>query len=85
VGVARAIREVVRDAAVPDLGVLAPVVAPAIVIAREGDGIHPASVASRLAKVMPNAEAVVLDSEAHLLASIPELVARVAAFLDGSG
>jgi hypothetical protein len=34
---------------------------------------------------MPNAEAVVLDSEAHLLASIPELVARVAAFLDGSG
>jgi pimeloyl-ACP methyl ester carboxylesterase len=85
VGVARAIREVVRDAAVPDLGVLAPVVAPAIVIAREGDGIHPASVASRLAEVMPNAEAVVLGSEADLLASIPELVARVAAFLDGSG
>ena len=41
VGVARAIREVVRDAAVSDLSVLAAVRAPALVIGREGDSIHP--------------------------------------------
>jgi 3-oxoadipate enol-lactonase len=85
VGVARAIREVVRDAAVADLSELAAVRVPAIVIAREGDSIHPAAVARRLADVLPNAEAVVLDSEADLFTSIPMLVARVSAFLDGSG
>jgi pimeloyl-ACP methyl ester carboxylesterase len=83
-GVARAIREVVHDRAVSDLAVLAAVPAPSIVIAREGDTIHPASVAYRLAGVMPHAEALVLDSEADLLASIPMLVARVSGFLDGS-
>ncbi|MGZ8631776.1 MAG: alpha/beta fold hydrolase [Actinomycetota bacterium] len=83
VGVARAIREVVCDAAVPDLGVLAAVRAPALVIAREGDSIHPASVARRLAAVMPNAEAIVLDSEDDLLASIPMLIGRVSRFLEG--
>lgn len=83
VGVARAIREVVYDAAVPDLGVLAAVRAPALVIARGGDSIHPASVARRLAAVMPNAEAIVLDSEDDLLASIPMLIGRVSRFLEG--
>lgn len=83
VGVARAIREVVLDAAVPDLGVLAAVRAPALVIGREGDSIHPASVARRLAEAMPNAEAIVLDSEADLLAAIPVLVERVSLFLGG--
>jgi 3-oxoadipate enol-lactonase len=84
VGVARAIRQVVRDAAVPDLGVLGAVRAPALVIAREGDLIHPADVARRLAGAMPNAEAIVLDSEQDLLASIPILVERVSRFLAGA-
>ncbi len=84
VGVARAIRQVVRDAAVPDLGVLGAVRAPALVIAREGDVIHPADVARRLAGAMPNAEAIVLDSEQDLLASIPMLVERVSRFLAGA-
>ena len=82
VGVARAIREVVLDAAVPDLGELAAVRAPALVIAREGDSIHPASVARRLAQVLPNAEAIVLDSEDDLFAAIPMLVERVSRFLE---
>lgn len=82
-GVARAIREVVRDAAVPDIDALAAVHAPALVIAREGDSLHPADVARRLAVVMPNAEAIVLDSEEGLLASIPMLIARVSSFLEG--
>jgi len=83
VGVARAIREVVRDAAVPDLAVLARVQTPALVISREGDTIHPASVARRLAEVMPNAEAIVLESEDDLIGSIPILVERVSRFLAG--
>ncbi len=84
VGVARAIREVVRDAAVADLGLLGEVHSPTLVIAREGDTIHPASVARRLAVQMPNAEVIVLSSEDDLLASIPMLVERVSLFLAGT-
>ena len=85
VGVARAIREVVRDSAVTDLDALGDVEARALVIAREGDTIHPASVARRLAEVMPNAEAIVLGSEEDLIGSIPMLVERVSRFLAGTG
>jgi 3-oxoadipate enol-lactonase len=84
VGVARAIREVVHDAAVSDLGALARVRAPALVIAREGDSIHPASVARTLAHALPNAEAIVIGSEEDLMASIPMLVDRVSRFLAGN-
>jgi 3-oxoadipate enol-lactonase len=83
IGVARAIREVVRDAAVADLAALGAVRAPALVIARDGDAIHPAAMARRLADAMPNAEAIVLDSEQDLFASIPMLVERVSRFLAG--
>lgn len=81
VGVARAIRQVVLDPAVSDLGSLRAVRAPALVIAREGDSIHPATTARRLAEVLPNGQAIVLDSEDDLLASIPMLVDRVSRFL----
>ncbi len=84
-GVARAIRDVVRDAAVPSLSALAAVSAPALVIGREGDSIHPATVARGLAEVMPHAEAIVLASEDELLTSIPLLVERVGRFLEGDG
>jgi pimeloyl-ACP methyl ester carboxylesterase len=83
VGVARAIRQVVLDAAVADLGSLRAVRAPALVIAREGDSIHPATTARRLAEVLPKGQAIVLDSEDDLLASIPTLVDRVSRFLAG--
>lgn len=83
VGVARAIREVVHDAAVPDLEVLRAVRAPALVIAREGDSIHPVEAARRLAGILPNVETIVLGSEADLLESIPVLVGRVSRFLGG--
>lgn len=84
VGVARAIREVVREVAVPSIAALAAVHAPCLVIGREGDAIHPAAVAHRLAEAMPNAEAIVLASEEDLLAAIPALVSRVSAFLGES-
>ncbi|HEX6844334.1 MAG TPA: alpha/beta hydrolase [Actinomycetota bacterium] len=81
VGVARAIRGIVGEVAVPDLGRLALVEAPALVIARDGDAIHPLAVARRIVETMPNAELVELASEEDLFASIPMLVQRVSAFL----
>ena len=80
-GVARSIREVVRDVAIEDRERLRAVTAPALIIAREGDVIHPAAVARALAELMPNAELVMLESEDDLMASIPMLVQRVSTFL----
>lgn len=81
VGVARAIREVVRDVALRDREVLRRVVAPTLVIARAGDPIHPAALARAIVDLMPNAELVTLPGERELLGAIPQLVTRVAAFL----
>lgn len=83
VGVARAIRGVVRDVAIDDRRKLAAVTAPTLIIAREGDPIHPSSLGRDLVEVMPNAELVMLGSEEELMASIPSLVQRVSAFLAG--
>jgi 3-oxoadipate enol-lactonase len=80
-GVARSIREVVRDVAIEDRERLRSVIAPALIIAREGDAIHPAGVARDLAQLLPNAQLVMLESEDDLMASIPMLVQRVSAFL----
>jgi len=83
-GVARAIRQVVGDVAIEDRERLQGVSAPALIIAREGDAVHPAAVARAMAELLPAAELVMLPSEDDLMASIPELVARVSAFL-GTG
>ena len=84
VGVARAIREVTRDVAIPDREVLRGVAAPTLVIAREGDAIHPAELGRVLAELMPNAELILLGSENELVEAIPMLVQRVSAFLGAS-
>jgi 3-oxoadipate enol-lactonase len=81
VGVAKAIRGMIGDVAVRDRELLREVHAPALIIGREGDTIHPAAIARRLAGLLPNAELIVLASEEDLMASIPALVDRVAAFL----
>jgi 3-oxoadipate enol-lactonase len=81
IGVARALREVTRDVAIADRELLRRVKAPTIVIAREGDPIHPAELARVMAELLPNAELIMLGSEAELYASIPMLVERVAGFL----
>lgn len=81
VGVARAIRGVVGEVAVPDLALLGRVRAPAIVIARDGDQIHPLALAKRLADALPDAELIELASEEDLFASIPMLIERVSTFL----
>jgi 3-oxoadipate enol-lactonase len=83
VGVARAIRQVVGDVAVDDRERLRAVTAPALIIAREGDAVHPASVARALADLIPSSELVMLGSEEELMDAIPDLVGRVSAFLGG--
>jgi 3-oxoadipate enol-lactonase len=81
VGVAKAIRGVIGDVAVHDRELLRRVRAPALIIGREGDRIHPASIARRLTELLPNAELILLASEKDLMTSIPVLVDRVATFL----
>jgi 3-oxoadipate enol-lactonase len=80
-GVARAVREVVRDVAISDRALLREVTAPVLLICREGDSIHPAELGRVLAEVLPNAELIMLPSEEELVAAIPELVTKVSAFL----
>jgi pimeloyl-ACP methyl ester carboxylesterase len=82
VGVARAIREVVRDASISDREFLRKVEAPVLMICREGDSIHPVALGRILDELFPNSELVTLASEEELIASIPILVERVRAFLE---
>jgi len=58
--VSRALRALPTEVPVTDRGVLAAVVAPALVIAQEQDQLHPVSVAEQLAAALPNARLEVL-------------------------
>ncbi len=81
VGVARAIREVVRDVAIVDRERLRAVTAPVLLICQERDRIHPVAVGEALAGVLPNAELLVYPSSDALFAAIPDLIQRVGSFL----
>ena len=83
VGVARAIREVTRDVSISDRALLRRVDAPVLLICREGDVIHPAELGRILHDLFPRSEQVVVGSEEELIASIPMLIERVRAFLEG--
>ena len=83
-GVARAIREVTRDVSISDRELLRKVDAPVLLICREGDPIHPADLGRILLDLFPNADLVTFGSEEELIASIPMLVERVRAFLEGA-
>jgi pimeloyl-ACP methyl ester carboxylesterase len=83
-GVARAIREVLRDISISDRELLRKVDAPVLLICREGDAIHPAELGRILLDLLPNAELVTFGSEEELIASIPVLIERVRAFLEGA-
>jgi pimeloyl-ACP methyl ester carboxylesterase len=85
VGVARSIREIVRDVAIEDREALRRVTAPTLIICREGDPIHPAELGRVLADIMPTAELILLPGEEELMAAIPQLVGRVSEFLAGDG
>jgi 3-oxoadipate enol-lactonase len=80
-GVARAIRDVTRDVAIEDRELLRKVEAPTLVLCQEGDELHPLALGEALADLIPNAEFLVIGSDDALVQQLPELVARVAAFL----
>lgn len=81
VGVPRAIREVIDDAPLRDREDLRAVTAPTLVIAREGDDIHPAEVARIICDLMPNAELMMFGDGQAMFEGIPAIVQRVREFL----
>jgi pimeloyl-ACP methyl ester carboxylesterase len=84
VGVARAIRDVTRDVAIADRELLRKVDAPTLILCQEGDELHPLALGEILVDLMPNAELIVIGSEDELFRRLPELIARVGAFLAGN-
>jgi pimeloyl-ACP methyl ester carboxylesterase len=84
-GLARAIREVVEDHPVTDRERLRAVTAPVLLLCLEGDEIHPAELGRILAKLLPNAELLVYESDVAMIEAIPFLVRRVGEFLVSDG
>jgi pimeloyl-ACP methyl ester carboxylesterase len=82
-GVAKAIRAVTRDVSISDRELLRKVETPVLLICREGDSIHPAELGRVLHDLFPTSELITIASEEELLGSIPMLVERVRAFLEG--
>jgi pimeloyl-ACP methyl ester carboxylesterase len=81
VGVPRAIREIIHDTPLRDREDMRRVTAPTLVIAREGDDIHPAEVARVIAATMPNAELIMFPDGLSMYEGIPMIVERVRDFL----
>jgi len=81
VGVPRAIREVIEDWPLRDRHDMARVTVPTLIVCREGDEIHPAEVGRILAGIMPNAELMMFEDGDEMYSAIPQIVARVAAFV----
>jgi 3-oxoadipate enol-lactonase len=81
VGAAKAIRGIIGQAALGDREILRTVDAPALIICREGDAVHPAEVGRAMHERLPNSELIVLAGEEELFAAIPELASRAATFL----
>jgi pimeloyl-ACP methyl ester carboxylesterase len=70
------------QAALPDASVLADVTAPALVLGCRGDRAHPASVAERLAAVLPHATLHLYDRPGLLWTQRADLRRRIAAHLN---
>jgi 3-oxoadipate enol-lactonase len=66
---------------VPDVGMLARVRVPALVIGATGDDLHPAAVARRLAAALPNATLHVYDRPGVLWTARADLRERISRFL----
>lgn len=82
---ARAIHGVVDDWPIPDRELLRDVRIPTLVVGMNGDEIHPVALARLLVELLPDAELLILQDQDDLYRRIPELVARVSAFLLGEG
>jgi 3-oxoadipate enol-lactonase len=81
VGVPRAIREIIQDTPVRSREDLRAIAAPTLVIAREGDDVHPAGVARIICQTMPNAELMMFADGRTMYEGIPTIVERVREFL----
>ncbi|MBI4260677.1 MAG: alpha/beta hydrolase [Actinobacteria bacterium] len=81
-GVSAAIREVMSDRPMEDREALRAVEAPVLIIAREGDSIHPAGVAREMAELLPNAQVVMFADEVDMFERIPLVVQRATEFLE---
>lgn len=68
--------------ALADVGALAAVTAPALVIACAGDDLHPVDVAERLAAALPAATLHVYDRPGVLWTERADLRTRISAFLN---
>ncbi len=84
-GLARAVRGAVEDHPIPDRELLRTVSTPTLIVCIEGDEIHPAELGRIFLDLMPNAELLVFESVEGLFEELPELVARVSAFIGGKG
>jgi pimeloyl-ACP methyl ester carboxylesterase len=80
--VSSAIRKISAEVAVANMRPLAAVVAPALVIAQQGDEAHPVQVAERLAGALGNARLHVFDADGALWTHRQELRSLVAGFLN---
>lgn len=74
-GAAAAIREVTADRPLSDRAVLRAVKAPVLIVAREGDPIHPVAVAEAIAGELPHADLRVYPNDEALFQAVPDLLA----------
>ena len=81
-GAARALRELPAVTPVADRSALAAVTADVLVLAQEGDALHPAQVARELVGVLPKARLVVFDQPGVVFRERARLRSLVSAFLD---
>lgn len=82
-GVAVALRALPHVTPVEDRSSLAAVSAEVLLLAQEGDPLHPAQVARDLAAVLPRARLVVFDQPGVVFRERARLRAEISAFLDG--
>ncbi|MEV2239051.1 alpha/beta hydrolase [Micromonospora sp. NPDC049891] len=82
-GLAAGLVDLPEQAPLPDASVLARVTAPALVIAAEGDDLHPVEVAEQLAALLPRATLHRYDRPGVLWTERADLRGRISDFLNG--
>ena len=82
-GVAQALRDLPADTPVADRSTLGAVSADVLVLAQEGDALHPAQVARELVGVLPKARLVVFDRPGVVFRERGRLRSLVSGFLNG--
>lgn len=84
-GVTVALRALPGVTPVADRSALSAVTADVLLLAQEGDPLHPAQVARDLAAVLPRARLVIFDQPGVVFRERTRLRAEISAFLNGAG